>query len=184
MLKEKKVATPYYCWSPFARSFNEISRFGKLLFKERKENNLVKNPSFAPALMKKNWFLKSPAVTDKSFFITGGDSILLKGDKKRRAEVVQYLEGLKPDTEYEVSFFFRLEKVKGSFDFRFDFGNGSSFNYPPYKVRLGDSAPWTVVCKKIRTPKDLAAKRRSYIRFTLRSPEGSAWVDDVRVTEK
>ena len=184
VLKEKKVATPYYCWSPFARSFNEISRFGKLLFKEREENNLVKNPSFAPALMKKNWFLKSPGVTDKSFFITGGDSILLKGDKKRRAEVVQYIEGLKPDTEYEVSFFFRLEKVKGSFDFRFDFGNGSSFTYPPYKVRLGDSAPWTVVCKTIRTPKDLASKRRSYIRFTLRSPEGNAWVDDVRVTEK
>ena len=184
VLKEKKVPSPYYCWSPFARSFNEISRFGKLVFKEKGEKNLVVNPSFVPSLLKKSWLLNSHAVPDKSFFITGGDAILLKSDKKIRAQAVQYMQGLKPDTTYQVTFFLRMEKVKGSFGFRFDFGNGECFSYPAYQTRLGDSCPWTVISKTIRTPKDLSRKRKSYIRFTLTSPEGSAWVDDVKVVEK
>ena len=183
VLKEKKVATPYYCWSPFARSFNEVSRFGKLCFRERISKNIVRNPGFAPAELKKNWFLNKQAFPDKSYFITGGDALLLKGSPRERANAYQYLQGLKPDTEYEVTFFLRMEKVKGSFSFRFDFGKGNNFTYPGYKVRLGDSCPWTVISKKVRTPKETDSKK-SYIRFTLTSPEGCAWVDDISVIEK
>ncbi|MBQ9368416.1 MAG: hypothetical protein IJT83_11590, partial [Victivallales bacterium] len=43
-----KVATPYYCWSPFARQFGDVSRFGKLLFKAEETKNLLANPDFIP----------------------------------------------------------------------------------------------------------------------------------------
>ena len=128
--------------------------------------------------------MNTQAVVDTNFFITGGHSLLLKSNSKVRAQAVQYLQGLKPETDYEVTFHLRMEKVKGSFGFRLNFGNGSSLSYPPYQVRLGDSAPWTIIRRTFRTPKDLNTPKRSYIRFDLTSPEGCAWVDDVKVTEK
>jgi hypothetical protein len=183
VLKGKKVATPYYCWSPFARSFNEISRFGKLLFKEDPTLNVVKNPSFDPAQMKKIWFLSAQSTLDKTCFVTSGHSLLLKGGKGR-PQAYQYLKGLKPDTEYELSYFLKMDKVKGSFNVRFDFGNGSCFSYPAYKVVLNGSCPWRVFSHTVKTPKDLNSKRRSYIRFALPASAGCAWVDDVKIVEK
>jgi hypothetical protein len=184
VLKDKKLPTPYYSWSPFARSFNEISRFGKLSFKDTPQKNLVNNPSFDRELLKKSWVTDRLAVPDKNFFISGNNSLLLQSADGKRVQAFQYLWNLKPDTEYQVSFFLRMEKVKGTFGFRFNFGNSGNFSYPGYKARLGDSCPWTVISKKVRTPKDLKPGERSYIRFSLNSTGGAAWVDDVKVIEK
>ena len=52
VLKGTKVGTPYYCWSPFARKFGDVSRFGKLLFKPEPVNNLIVNPDLDPARLK------------------------------------------------------------------------------------------------------------------------------------
>ena len=183
VLKGKKVSTPYYCWSPFARSFNEISRFGRLLFKAPPSLNLVKNPSFDPAQMKKIWILGAQSTLDKTCFVTNGSALLLKGGKAR-PQAYQYLTNLKPDTEYELSYFLKMDKVKGSFNVRFDFGNGSCFSYPAYKVILNGSCPWRVFSHTVKTPKDVNSKRKSYIRFALPSSEGCAWVDEVRIVEK
>ena len=180
-----KVGTLYYCWSPFARNFGDVSRFGKLLFKPELKKNIFVNPDFTPSQVRRGvWNLNKQAAVDKRFFLTEGASIKLDPGNAVSAEFDQYPKGLKPDTDYEFSFYVRLENVKkkaavsSGFYIRFDFGNGNCAYVP--KPQLTGSCPWTGFSFRIRTPKNY---RRSYVKFVLRQAAGKAWVDHVSLVE-
>ena len=184
-----KVGTPYYCWSPFARNFSDVSRFGKLLFRPEPKKNLFANPDFTPSRVKRRgiWDLSKQATVDRDYFLTEGGSIRLDPGNAVFANIVQYPKGLKPDTDYEFSFFVRLENVKkkttvsSGFYIRFDYGNGSCAYCP--KQQLTGSCPWTGFSFRIHTPKDLSSKSPCYVNFILRQAAGTAWVDHVSLVE-
>ena len=185
-----KVNTPYYCWSPFARSFGDVSRFGKLLFKPDEAKNLFINPDFSPARVKRGiWNLGKQSSMDRRYFLTEGCSIRLHCGDAVSSDLVQYFRGVKADTDYEISFFLRMEKVKkkeakwSGFYIRFDNSNGTSINFPPAPVQMDGSCPWTGFSFKVHTPKDFNAKKKAYINFILRKAEGEAWIDHVSCVE-
>ena len=188
VLNGVKVGTLYYSWSPFARHFGDVSRFGKLLFEPEAKNNLFVNPDFTPSRMRNVWNLSKQAAVDKAYFLTEGASVRLDPGDAVSARFDQYPKGLKPDTDYELSFFVRLENVKkktavsSGFYLRFDYGNGGGCAYVPGPPLTG-SCPWTGLSFRIRTPKNFGSKGAGYVRFVLRQAAGTAWVDHVSLVE-
>ena len=186
VLKNVKFDTKYYCWSPFARKFGDVSRFGNLLFKADKEKNIIINSDLDPK--KYHWGISKGGFRDSKIFVTGGTSVRLTQAEPSSYLVQKPLKALKPDTEYEVSFFGRMENVKkltdkaSGFYLRFDYGNGRPTYFPRPPAQMDGSCPWTGFKFKIRTPKDLKPEK-SYIIFTLRKATGTAWVDHVKVCE-
>ena len=186
VLKNVKFDTKYYCWSPFARKFGDVSRFGNLLFKADEEKNIIINSDLDPK--KYHWGISKGGFRDSKIFVTGGTSVRLTQAEPSSYLVQKPLKALKPDTEYEVSFFGRMENVKkltdkaSGFYLRFDYGNGRPTYFPRPPAQMDGSCPWTGFKFKIRTPKDLKPEK-SYIIFTLRKATGTAWVDHVKVCE-
>ena len=183
-----KVGTPFYCWSPFARHFGDVSRFGKLLFKPDAEKNLLANPDFGPAKIKRNWY--GSFSLDKEHFLTGGCSAKLECGGKAEVEVRQYLGHLKPGADYEAAFFLRLDDVKklksGSSGFyvKVQYGNGGEpFYYPSSTVEMTGSSPWTGLSFRFRTPKDFNSKKGACLRFILYRATGKVWIDHVKLVE-
>ena len=188
VLNGVKVGTPFYCWSPFARSFGDVSRFGKMMFKKEEANNLLSNPDFTP-LKNFNWGLYNSSM-DKSYFLTEGNSVKLACGEKDSSHVKQVFKGIKPDTDYECSFYIRMDNVKkqetksSGFYVRFDYGNGSCQYFPVAPVQLEGTCPWTGFTFKVHTPKDFNANRKAYICYVLRKATGTVWVDHVTLVEK
>ena len=187
VLKNVKFSTTYYAWSPFARKFGDIHRFGFLLFKPEKEVNVIRNSDMDPKKMRGNWQISKKACKDNKFFVTGGSSVCLTQNDPS-SFVIQGIRGLKPDTDYEVSFFAKMENVKkltdkaSGFYLRLDFGNGKPAYFPRKPAQLDGSCPWTGFKFAVRTPKDLKADK-SYIIFTLRKASGTVWLDNVKICE-
>ena len=188
VLNETKVGTPYYCWSPFARSFGDVSRFGKLLFKPEETKNLLLNPDFIPEKIKGTWHI-SKGNLDKSFFLTEGSAVRLNCGDTVNSTLVQYFKDVKPDTDYEVSFFVRMDEVKklegkwSGFYIRFDYSNGSCMYFPAAPVQMDGTCPWTGFSFKVHTPKDFNANQKAYINFVLRKATGTVWIDHVSLVE-
>ena len=184
-----KVGTPYYCWSPFARKFGDVSRFGKLLFKPEGAKNLIVNPDLDPARLKGSWVLSKGCAVDREFFVSGGSSVRIECGNAVLGVLHQNFRGVKPETDYEVSFFLRLEKVKkkearwSGFYVRFDHGNGGAFFFPPAPVQMDGSCPWTGLTFRVRTPANFDANKKAHLSFILRKAAGTAWIDHVSLVE-
>ena len=188
VLKDVKVKTPYYAWSPFARKFGDVNRFGSLLFKEKKIVNAVKNADMIPSQMKGSWLVPKGTYQDKEIFVTAGNAIRLTGGVEPSAYLFQRLNQLKPDTVYEVSFFAKMDKVKklaaksSGFYLRLDYGTKKPTYFPNWPIQLEGSCPWTGFSFKVRTPKDLNPAK-SYINFILRKASGTVWLDHIQIRE-
>ena len=188
VLKDVKVKTPYYAWSPFARKFGDVNRFGSLLFKEKKIVNSVKNSDMIPSQMKGSWLVPKGTYQDKEIFVTAGNAIRLTGGVEPSAYLFQRLNQLKPDTVYEVSFFAKMDKVKklaaksSGFYLRLDYGTKKPTYFPNWPIQLEGSCPWTGFSFKVRTPKDLNPAK-SYINFVLRKASGTVWLDHIKIRE-
>lgn len=188
VLKNVKFNTTYYTWSPFARKFGDVNRFGALLFKKEREENIIRNSGFDFDKLRGNWGLSKGAVRDDKVFVTRNSAIRLTPGEPSSFVTQNGLKGLKPDTEYEVSFFARMENVKkleakaSGFYLRLDFGNGRPAYFPRKPAELDGSCPWTGFRFKVRTPKDLKVEK-SYIIFTLRRATGTVWLDEVKIQE-
>lgn len=181
------TATPLYCWSPFVRRFNEVTRFGLLSFKPSPRKNLIDNPDLAPEKIKGGRWWGHKLKMDQKVFISEGNAAKLEGTNV--PSLVQYFKELKPETEYEVIFFVRLENVKkhvgnpSGFSVRFDFGTGSAHVYPPYGGSILGTSPWSALSFRVTTPKQVRTKGSGFIRMILRNATGTAWVDRVAVYE-
>ena len=189
VLNGMKVATECYSWSPFVRKLNEVSRFGKLLFNApAAKPNLLTDPDFKLPLQRKDSWAVNRAGYDSKVFMTAGNAIKLDCSTKCYS-AYQRLNKLKPDTDYQVRFFVRLEKVKkqlpkwSGFYIRFDFGNGKVQYFPAPPVQMDGSCPWTGFKFNVRTPRDFNRNQKAYINFVLRKASGCAWIDHISITE-
>jgi hypothetical protein len=186
-LKNVKFTTNYYAWSPFARHFGDINRFGALTFKAEPDNNVARNSDLDPKKMSGTWQISKKAFRDDKLFVTNNSAVRLTAADPS-SFITQSLYQLKPETEYEVSFFARMDNVKmlegkaSGFYLRFDYGNGKPTYFPKYPARMDGSCPWTGFKFKVRTPKDLNA-RKAYIIFTLRKATGTVWIDEIKINE-
>ena len=203
-----KIITPYYCWNPFAKKFGDVTRFGMIKFTEDYRKNLIDNPDFDGVIAADRW-LRRPGYSSKQerrwwspkkfnrdvqYFLTGGGSARLDGTNEDTPQpsssAIQYLDKLlKPNTEYEFSFFARMDQVKmlspknSGFYVRIDTGDRKSVSFPSYPVQLSGTCPWTRFSFRFRTGPNPASVSKAYVAFSLRKSTGSVWIDRVEMYE-
>ncbi len=207
VLEGVQVTVPYYCWSPLARKFGDVSRFGMLTLQPSARQNLFDNPDFHGEIaaerwlrrkgysstQERRWWSPGPLHLDNRYFLTGGASIRLDGTNddlpQPKSSLIQYLENLKPDTEYELSFFLRMDDVRllaqkhSGFYIRVDTGNRNSFSYPKSPLTLSGSCPWRRFSFRFKTAAAPApgSAGKCYVAFSLRKASGSVWIDHVEL---
>ncbi len=207
-LDKAKVKTPYYCWNPFAKKFGDVTRFGMIKFSAGTRKNLIDNPDFNGVVASERW-LRRPGYSasqerrwwapkkiniDQQYFLTGGGSVRLDGTNEEAPQpsssAIQYLDKLlKPNTEYEFSFFARMDQVKmlapkhSGFYVRIDTGDRKAVSYPAAPAQLSGTCGWTRFSFRFRTGAAPASVSKAYVAFSLRKSSGSVWIDHVEMYE-
>ena len=193
-LKDKKVGTECYSWSPFVRHYGDLSRFGALSFRALPEN-LIKNGDFAGTVKKKfftdgSW--RGEMVIDKNIFVTGGSSVRLEVPEAKvlqNSSAIQSLKGLKPNTEYLLSFIVKLENVKprsnkySGFYLRLDDRENGAVTVPAAGIYLSGSCNWHRFEGRLKTGAHPGKNGAPYAAFVLRNATGKAWIDHVKLIE-
>ncbi len=186
-LKGKNV-TPYYCWSPFAKTFADLANFGTGLIDPKGNKNLFSDPDFAETGVKgakaPRWYGALPE-RDEKIFRTAGVAMRFSG---KHSELVHRVP-IKPGTRYRLSFWLKMDRVAllpgtritdGGFYLRID--EGGKAHYFPWPAYLG-TLPWQRLEHTWKTGDAIGKSYRPYIHFTLRKCSGTAWVDHVELTE-
>jgi hypothetical protein len=186
-----------FTWTPFLKEgFHEIDRFGALLFGDPPDGGLIKGGDFTGKVSGRHvgsWaYNPRPGndadawAIDTAEFISGGKSLRLTGRKPDdRVNMRQSLPDLKPNTEYELSFFIKTENVVPSHregGARISLWDERN-HYLPENPYVG-SIPWTRQRFTIKTSPNVNTKAKSYISLSLYEATGTVWYDDVRLTEK
>jgi hypothetical protein len=170
-LTGEKTLSALATWSPFIRKFNEVSRFGKLLFKApAAKPNLLENPDFEPSKIRNGAWTVRRDELDNKVFMTAGNSVRLECGKKA-PYLYQRLSKLQPNKEYEVCFFVKLDKVKklearwSGFYIRFDLGGAKAVAqyFPAPPVQMDGSCNWTGFKFRVKTPSDFNKNKKAYI---------------------
>ena len=96
----------------------------------------------------------------------------------------------KPDTEYEFSFFVKMQDVKAAephssgFYVRIDDRSKKEKIFPPRSTAaFSGTLPWTQLTFRFRTAKTELPGRNPRLSFILRKATGKVWIDHVRVFE-
>ena len=195
-----KAKVPYYKWSPYAKNFHDVANFGVLRFKAPgDEGNLVTNGDFtAPQKGRAfgQWYTGNDEIQrgivtlDKEQFVKGGQSIKIKSDGKKIYWVTHYMPSLKPDREYEATWFVRTENLKPTGK-GYQGRGGASFVYSACKQTFfphnhyQNSMPWTPQRLTFRSTPDTNkdGKHRAYLRLGVVNATGTIWFDDIKVRE-
>ncbi len=182
-------ATQGYHWTPGVEKNSDIERWGRMLFTPEEKTSLIQNGDFEGKPYRRflgtgdaMWFTSKPFPLDSTVFVSGGASLKLTDS----LDVAQYLKTLRPETEYVLSFYLKLDSVKpdkpkGGFNVRFDEGSGNVSWFP--SVPLTGSMPWTRMEFKFKTHRNIGSKAPAYLRFQFPKGSGTAWVDHVRMHE-
>ncbi len=196
---EDPQANQSYSWSPYLRrGFHEPDRFGQLTFVGESlpdPDNLVRNGGFGDrneAGRVVAWHLtqaleggQGSAEVIESDYRTEGRSLQLRLDGPVRVMAMQDLPGLKPDTEYRLTYFVRAEDVRQApnsperqFGGYVNIWAGRNFFFPKnaYRGTFG----WSKAGVSFRTPEDLGS-RPPYLRLVLMNASGTVGFDDVRL---
>ena len=112
------------------------------------------------------------------YFTPGDPAIIILGANASEEQ----LNAKREELGLNEGYFTRLGEYMSDVFLRFDFGNGKPDYFPRKPAELDGSCPWTGFGFRVRTPKDLNAKK-AYIIFTLRKADGTAWVDRVKIRE-
>jgi len=160
-------------------------------FSRKDDKNIIKNSKFTESPQggfSGGWFAPRPqdmrsgeswAIVPDTFS-NGGKSLMLKSKEKVGICITQYLPEMKPDTEYLLTFFMKMENVSGS---------GVCVNvwddrnrWFPTSFYTG-TMPWTKQGFRFKSNPETNKKTKSYIRLRLMGASGTAWFDDVRLRE-
>ena len=192
-----------YVWGPFYLiGNNEITHFGTLRFQPDPRVNLIKDGDFdrEPDTKKPNrlgvwrWRGKGSFPVAKDFLVAGRYSALLDSEKAEAdgRAMISVSPDLKPDTEYELTFFVKMEKVKSlapqssgfyvKMDDRGPVKQGQCFPHRSLSAFSG-TVPWTFMTFRFRTSPQVVQGRNPNISFVLRKAEGRVWIDHVRLFE-
>ena len=189
-----------YVWGPFyVNHNNEIDHFGTLRFKPEEETNLVKDGDFDREPDKKRpsvlgaWWRdggRFPVASD--YLLTGKYAACLDSASFGKGDSCSFTQRppLKPDTEYELTFFVRMENVKpaeassSGFYLRMDDFSRKEQCFPNRSTAaLSGSCPWTPMTFRFRTSKTVLPGRKTRLSFILRKATGKVWIDHVRLAE-
>ena len=190
-----------YCWGPFyLKSNNEVEHFGTLRFRKETEKNLINEGDFdrepdrkRPFDLGKWWIpdgLRFPVVSD--FLVKGKYAAQLSCSKDSKVGRVSFHQRppLKPDTEYELVFFVRMENVKpegvhsSGFYLRIDDFSTKEQCFPHRSsAALSGSMPWTPMVFRFKTSKVVLPGRKTRLSFNLRQATGKVWIDHVQLYE-
>jgi len=185
-----------FTWSPFLKNgFHDIEHFGNIVFSADKEKNLIKNGDFTGKCEGRffdGWYALPTEKLEKgtswsfdeSTFMKGGKSLKLVSDGETIG-ITQYLPDLKPDTEYQLSFFLKTENIilrKGSWA-------GACANIWDDKNRwfpnnfYSGTMPWGKQGFVFKSGPDTNKKTKSYICLRIMNASGTAWFDGVKLVE-
>lgn len=193
ILMQGKDYDTLYTWSPQVRHFQDIENFGVFQMEELPPvPNVVDNGDFSVPCHNR-WFstwagpLKlEPGQhhdLDRGCFFHGPQSLRLSATQGGiRLYVNQYLNKLKPDTEYILSYLVKLEKVnaiKRNGGVCVNINTGSNKWYPVTSL-TGDSPQWLRQEFRFQTPPQIT--QRWYIRLYLLNATGQVWFDGVKIT--
>ena len=188
--------TKTYCWGPFVRDHNDVQRYGTLSFaplpeRENSINNCsfekLEKPSMKDGRYYGLWHIQQKAVLqDPKAFVTGFCSARIDGPD---GGVLQHLPRLKPDTEYRLSFYMKLDGVKkieprfSGFFVRLDDYSRKEQYFPSAALAFDGTCPWRRVEYRFKTSAVKLPGRMPRIWFVMRHTAGSAWIDQVELTE-
>ncbi|OQA88532.1 MAG: hypothetical protein BWY31_00396 [Lentisphaerae bacterium ADurb.Bin242] len=199
MTKDQPAMSDYQ-WSPVPRkSFHELEQFGMMYLEAPEDTNLIRESDFR--VERKNlyrggdsWMIWGNKITtseqrfefDKTIFINGGQSFHIINPRGGLGNCLQYLENLKPDTTYRLSYFLktRLTPPGGAGAYMvFADGSVNQRAFPVTKVS-GDN-PWHRLTFEFKTPSmtNRNQKQKPLVAFWVWNAEGEAWFDDVRIVE-
>ena len=195
-----KAATPYYIWSPYAKNFHNLENYGILRFgPPAADDDLVKNGDFTAPQRGRTFgawvtgddeIKRGIVALDKSQFRTGGQSLRIKSDGKKIYWVTQYMPQLKPDTDYEATWFIRCEGIRPNGKGYQGRGGGSLiFGAPrndffPHNHYQNDM-PWTPQKYTFHSAPDTNkdAKHRAFLRVGVVNAFGTVWIDAMKLRE-
>ncbi len=180
-----------YTWNPFMRRFHQVESWGWCFLGRDPEPSVIRYGDFEIPVRNKRWigpwYGQKKLDVDRKVFLTAGASVKLT--QPDAGEVVQRFK-LKPDTEYIVSYFIKLENVapdgKGGVRARFDECGGNVHWMP--RAYFRGTMDWTRVSMKIKTSPKCGSKRQKgyteYLNiFIAKGTKGTAWVDRVEIRE-
>ena len=190
-----------YVWGPFyLKGNNEIEHFGTLRFQPEEEKNLVKDGDFDREPDRKRssllgaWWRNGggrfPVVSD--YLIKGKYAACLDSASFGKADSGSFAQcpPLKPDTEYELTFFAKMENVKAAeayssgFYLRVDDFSRREQCFPNRSTAaFSGSRPWTPMTFRFKTSKTVLPGWKPRLSFILRKATGKVWIDRVRLVE-
>ena len=197
VIQGKKVMS-YYVWAPFPRHLPENCGTVKA-GAPAADTSLVKFGDFDAKVLQKrfmgdwgnqsNWFAAKVINQDTRIFRTAGASLRMERDTIGNEQVCQYIQGMKSNTKYRLSYFVRLENVKpesnGGFYINVRMGGSGKLNQVqafPGQCMSGTN-DWVRFEHEFITTPDVGKVYRPYIALYLRKAKGKVWVDNIKLTE-
>ena len=197
VLSGKDDYITHYSWSPFLRNgFHDISNFGKLITHDKLTNkNLLDNASFENGTFKGcycgNWYGPNQKLTKQNYSfdtmqrMAGERSLKLTSKGLGRLVISQTVTGLKPNTEYILVYYVKLQDVKPIGKYPGVCANiwDSKNHWFPKQWLLG-TMPWTKQVFKFKTSNPKPEKKYSgTFRLFLSHATGTAWFDNIQLYE-
>lgn len=182
------VEPQYYKSSPYATGFHDVENFTRILLQEPENRNLLINGDFTGRQSGRfipPWAANERINLDRQVFLVGGGSLRL--DKDSTWVSCSLKDLLKPDTEYALSFYIKLQDLpsEGGLGLRFHDGAASRGwkDFPP--TLYHGSTGWIRQEMRLRSEKDAGeGQHPPSLAFTLRKAgNGKAWVDKVSLVE-
>jgi len=189
----KPVQVVYYSWSPYMKvDFHDLENFGRFALDQTAPALTVGNGDFRAPLTGRAWGpwhttlenARDGSVSmDKTIFRVGGQALKFVNTDGSDKAVLQFMPGLKPDTEYRVTFQVRCENVVPTKSYG---GAVVKYGQPPDQSfwprnRYQGTMPWT---RQGFTFKTLPEKRdKFFLQLFLSAATGTAWFDDVQIHE-
>lgn len=189
-----------YVWGPFyLKDNNEVGHFGTLRFQKETEINLIKDGDFDREANPKRsgdcgawWIARGKFPLTSDFRLKGKYALLLDSATLKQGDsiTIQQRPPFKPDTEYELSFFARMENVKpeaaysSGFYVRIDDLSRKEQCFPNRSTAaLSGSLDWTPMTFRFKTSKTVLPGRKTRLSFNLRKATGKVWIDNVALYE-
>ena len=188
-----KVKEEFYAWLaiPDPPNFHTPEYWGLIDLSGKKSSNMLKDGTLE-GLDINDWksrrffvaFRDKPNQKisfDKKCFVSGGQSVLFESRSQKGQMSFQLpVSGLKPDTKYRLSFFCKLDNVKGEgLDVSLYAGNKAI--HPMRLGRLSGTHPWNRLSYEITTWKNIPEK--GVVIVALRAAAGTMRVDNICLEE-
>ncbi|MBR7138777.1 MAG: DUF4838 domain-containing protein [Lentisphaeria bacterium] len=186
ILKNRNAKTVLYNWCRMIGG-HRADEFGVLHFKDLGRKNLLSDGDFEKKTTRNDtrlgqWSNSEGLNRESTLYRTSGASLRFEGKRKGAR---QWFKGLKPGTEYELSFYVRMENVtaagpRGGLYARIN-DSGKAAHYLP-KIPLTGTMNWTRHVYRFKTsPKSVTTANT--IDFNFYRANGRAWIDHVGIYE-